>query len=138
MRSFLDTNILVYLFDAAAPAKQQRARALIDEHARGGTLVLSTQVLQEFFVSVTRKLSQPLPAAAGLEALRHLMAFSVVQVTPTLILLAAQRSGREMVSFWDALIIECALSSGTSILYSEDMQHTQELDGLRIVNPFRA
>ncbi len=57
MKVFFDTNILVYLFDAGAPAKQRLARSLLDRHTRAGETLLSTQVLQEFYVAVTRKLA---------------------------------------------------------------------------------
>ncbi|MBE0622475.1 MAG: PIN domain-containing protein [Burkholderiales bacterium] len=68
MKSFFDTNVLVYLFDADSPEKRRKARALFQKHAEAGDILLSTQVLQEFYVAVTRKLARPLDAAAAAEA----------------------------------------------------------------------
>ena len=73
-RAFFDTNVLVYLFDEDSPAKQTRARGLFDQSAREGLIVLSPQVLQEFYVTVTRKLARPLPPEAALEAVNLLNA----------------------------------------------------------------
>ena len=136
MRVFFDTNVLVYLFDHHAPVKQRRAKALFQQHAADGTLLLSTQVLQEFYVTVTRKLSTPLGGPEASAALRHLATFSVVSVDADMVGRAAQRNQREMVSFWDALILEAALTGGAARLLSEDMQSGQKVAGLVIENPF--
>jgi predicted nucleic acid-binding protein len=137
LRAFFDSNILVYLFDSGAPDKQETARRLFERHAFDGSLLLSTQVLQEFYVTVTRKLSTPLEPDQAIRALEHFATFPLIQVTQRLILSAAQRSQREMLSFWDALIIEAALSGGATILCSEDMQDGQRIDGLTLHNPFK-
>lgn len=135
-RTFFDTNVLVYLFDRAAAAKQGRARELFTEHAEQGSLLLSTQVLQEFYVTVTRKLSEPLTSDEAVSVVEHLSSFSVVQVDPAMIARAGRRQGREMISFWDALIVEAALAGGASLLLSEDMQHGQRIGKVLIRNPF--
>lgn len=136
-RVFLDTNVLVYLFDADAPAKQQRAQALLSSSELRAKMILSTQVLQEFYVSVTRKLAIPLDPDTALKAVQDLAMFSIVQIDTPLILLAIQRSRKATVSFWDALILEAALVSGTTLLYSEDFQDGAVFGKLRIVNPFK-
>lgn len=136
MRVFFDTNVLVYLFDRRAPEKQRRARDLFRAHSADGTLLLSTQVLQEFYVTVTRKLSAPLGGPEALGAVRRFAAFSLTQVDAELIARAAGRSQREMFSFWDALIVEAALAGGASRLLSEDLQHAQRVSGLVVENPF--
>lgn len=136
-RVFLDTNVLVYLFDADAPAKQQRARALLSIHELRAQMILSTQVLQEFYVSVTRKLASPLDPDTALKAVQDLGVFPVVQIDTPLILLAIQRSRKAKVSFWDALILESALVAGTTLLYSEDFQDGAVFGKLRIENPFK-
>ena len=136
-RVFLDTNVLVYLFDADAPAKQQRARALLSIHELRAQMILSTQVLQEFYVSVTRKLASPLDPDTALKAVQDLGVFPVVQIDTPLILLAIQRSRKAKVSFWDALILEAALVAGTTLLYSEDFQDGAVFGKLRIENPFK-
>jgi predicted nucleic acid-binding protein len=98
--------------------------------------MVSTQVLQEFYVSVTRKLAQPLDAETAYRAVEDLAALPVVQIDTTLILSAITRHRKEQVSFWDALIIQAALEGGAGILYTEDLQHGRVMDGLRIENPF--
>lgn len=136
MKVFFDTNVLVYLFDAYAPEKQRGARELFEQHSLGGSLLLSTQVLQEFYVTVTRKLSEPLSGPEALSAVRHFASFSPTQVDTDLIVRGAERSLRERFSFWDGLILEAALSGGATRLLSEDLQHGREVAGLVIENPF--
>ena len=111
-KTFFDTNVLVYLFDADSPDKQSRARDALQQALERGAVVISTQVLQEFFVTVTRKLARPLPAGEAEAALRRLMELSVVQVDPDLILAAAVSSRRDRISFWDALILAAASTAG--------------------------
>ena len=136
MKFFFDTNILVYLFDADSPDKRRKARALFQKHAEGGDILLSTQVLQEFYVTVTRKLARPLGAAAASETASRLAELPMVQIDSALILSAIQRSRNDQLSFWDALIVQAAIEGHASTLYSEDMQHGQVLDGVRVDNPF--
>ena len=136
MRSFFDTNVLVYMFDMDAPEKKARAQSLLKEETAAGRAVLSTQVLQEFYVTVTRKLSVPLPSETAEEAVRNLAALPVVEVNADLILRAIKRARRASLSFWDALIVEAALSSGAGVLFTEDLQHGQGIEKLQIKNPF--
>jgi predicted nucleic acid-binding protein len=137
MMVFFDTNVLVYLFDADAPAQQERARDLVRRHAASSAALVSTQVLQEFYVAVTRKLARPLDESSALDALRQLAALPVVQIDGELVLAAAARSQRLKLSFWDALIVEAAIQGGASNLFSEDLQHGRRIDGLTVENPFR-
>lgn len=136
MRAFFDTNVLVYLFDADDRDKQAEAREILRQSAADGRVLLSTQVLQEFYVSVTRKLAEPLSEEEATRAVRDLARFPVVQIDPTLILAAIDGSRRYRFSFWDALIIQAAIQGGADALYTEDLQHGQVVDGLRITNPF--
>jgi predicted nucleic acid-binding protein len=136
-RTFFDTNVLVYLFDADSPDKQARAREALRERLESGVVVVSTQVLQEFFVTVTRKLARPLPAAEAEAALHRLMELLVVQVDPDQILAAAVSSRRDRISFWDALILTAAAVAGCEEVLSEDLQHGRSFGRVRIVNPFR-
>lgn len=138
MRAFFDTNVLVYLFDADAPEKQARARELLEHEVTEGHAVLSTQVLQEFYVAVTRKLATPLDPHTAVQALQYLAQLPVSQVDKDLVLNAAQRAQRDRLSFWDSLIVETALNAGADRLYSEDLQDGRVLDGLVVVNPFLA
>jgi predicted nucleic acid-binding protein len=136
MRSFFDTNVLVCLFDTGAPEKQEKSRILLESETQSGRLVISTQILQEFYVTVTRKLAEPLSAKEAEETIRRLSTFPVIRIEVEHILGAVQRSQALGFSFWDALILETALASGSTILYTEDLQHGQIVEGLKIINPF--
>ncbi|MBH0202438.1 MAG: PIN domain-containing protein [Nitrospira sp.] len=137
-RLFLDTNVLVYLFDADDLPKQRRAQELLSDRELRAQLILSTQVLQEFYVAVTRKLAIPLDPDTACKAVQDLAAFPVVQVDTPLILLAIRRSDKAKISFWDSLIVESALVAGATVLYSEDFQNGAVFGKLRVMNPFRA
>ncbi len=135
-RSFFDTNVLVYLFDTQSPAKQARARELFAEQARSGQIVLSPQVLQEFYVTVTRKLAQPLSGDEAFAALAQLALLPLAAIDGPLILRAARLHQSESISFWDAMIVQAALESACRTLLSEDMQHGRRFGDLVIQNPF--
>ena len=136
MKFFFDTNVLVYLFDTDSPDKRKKARALFQKHAEAGDILLSTQVLQEFYVAVTCKLARPLDAAAAAEAVSSFAELPLVQIDSELIVSAIHRSRNNRLSFWDAVIVQAAIEGHASTLYSEDMQHGQTVDGLQVVNPF--
>jgi predicted nucleic acid-binding protein len=136
VRVFLDTNVFVYLFDADSPAKQERAREVVAEVARARSLVLSSQVLGELYVTITRKLAQPVPAATAMRALEDLAAFPVVAVDATLVQRAAARSAAEQVSYWDALVLESAVEAGAATVYSEDLQAGSAYPGVTVEDPF--
>lgn len=138
MRRFLDTNVLVYLFDASAPAKRRRAQELVAQAVGDGVALLSTQVLQEFFVAVTRKLAVPLPADAAERAVRNLSKLPLVQLSAATILATIALMRPYQLSFWDSLIVQAALQGGATTLYSEDLQHGQVIGALTVENPFRA
>jgi predicted nucleic acid-binding protein len=134
VRSFFDTNVLVYADDKAAPAKQRRALELVAEHRRARTGVLSLQVLQEYFVTVTSKLQ--LDAAIARRKVELLAEFDVATPDVADVLAAIDLHRLHGFSFWDALVLRSAKQAGCSILFSEDMQAAREVDGVRIVNPF--
>ena len=135
-RSFFDTNVLLYLFDNSVPEKKARAQEVFSEEVEAGRAVLSTQVLQEFYVNATRKLAEPLPAAVAEAQVQDFARLLLVRVDEAMILAAIQRSRSRSFSFWDALIVEAALRGGADRLLTEDLQHGQEMDGLRVENPF--
>jgi len=137
MRRFFDTNVLVYLFDASAPRKKARAQELLKQAVGEGLALLSTQVLQEFFVAVIRKLSVPLPHEQAQRAVRDLAKLPTVQVDAEMILKAIETMRRYQLSFWDSLIVQAALHGGATILYTEDLQHGQAIETLTVQNPFR-
>jgi predicted nucleic acid-binding protein len=133
-RSFFDTNILTYADDGAAPAKQRVAIELVARHRRAGTGVLSLQILQEYFVTATKKLHiDPSVVRRKVELLAE---FDVVAPDLDDILAAIDLHRLRGFSFWDSLVVQTAKRSGCSALFSEDMQHGLEIDGVRIVNPF--
>jgi len=134
-RSFLDTNVLVYTDDKGAPAKQRTALELVAGHRRAGSGVVSLLVLQEYFVTVTRKLKvDPRIARRKVELLAE---FDVASPEVADILAAIDLHRLHGLSFWDALVLRSAKQAGCSVLLSEDMQDRREIDGVRIVNPFR-
>jgi len=130
---FLDTNVLVYLFDADEPEKQARARGLLREDAE---IRLSTQVLQEFYVATTRKLAKPLATEQARRVVNDLGVFPIARISHHLVLSAIDRSVASQVSFWDGLIIETALAEGARRLVSEDLQDGWEIERMRVWNPF--
>lgn len=136
-RVFLDTNVLVYLYDQDAPEKQKKARAILEGSPANTHFIISTQVLQEFWVTVSRKFSKFLPEDTAFAATWQLRAFPTIQVNGEMVFkaIAVQKGFR--LNFWDALIIQAALASGCSILLTEDLQHGFQIGDLTVVNPFR-
>jgi predicted nucleic acid-binding protein len=134
-RVFLDTNILVYAHDTAAPDKQRKSREIIRQLADSASGVISTQVLQEFYVAATRKLGVAPLAAKGI--LKTLAVFDIVQVSVPLIHDAIDCSILNQLSFWDSLIIASAASAGCAVVLSEDLNSSQTVLGVKIKNPFK-
>lgn len=134
--AFIDTNVLVYLFANDAPRIQACAEKLYVSLAETGSATVSTQVLQEFYAVATRKLEEPITAATARLALHDFCGQNVVQVTPALIMKAAQRSTADQLPFWDATIVESALAGGCRTLYSADLQNGRKFGPLCVVNPF--
>jgi len=134
-RFFLDTNIVAYADDLDAPAKQAVALALVERAFGESAGVISIQVLQEYFVTATRKLGVSREdARRKVELLSRL---EWVRLDATDLLAAIDLQGHHGFSFWDALIIQAALVARCSILYSEDLQSGFRLGSLQIVNPFK-
>lgn len=133
-RAFLDTNVLVYALDTDEPAKRERALRLLESHA--GPLVISTQVLQELYAVVTRKLERPLPEVDAEEACRRFARLPVVSSDHRLVLRAIGLTRSSQVSIWDALIVTAAQEGGCDVVYSEDLQDGQVFGGVTVENPF--
>ena len=133
-RSFLDSNVLVYSDDPRDPKKQLTAVTLITEHLRLRTGVVSLQVLQEYFVSAMGKLK--LSSELAKQRVEVLAKFHVVEPRVSDILAAIDLHRLRGFSYWDSLIVHCARQAGCTVLLTEDMQHGQVIDGVRIVNPF--
>lgn len=133
-RTFLDTNVLVYCDDESEPAKQQRALEVLDEHTRARTGVVSLQVLQEYFVTACRKLG--LDAGSARRKVEIFAMLDVAEPKVNDILAAIDLHRLHGFSYWDALVLRMAKQAGCSVILTEDMQHGQMIDGVRIVNPF--
>jgi predicted nucleic acid-binding protein len=136
-RTFVDTNILVYAVDDSERAKQDIARAVL-ESGDYGELVLSTQVLGEFYVTVTRKLAEPVSEAGAAELVDWLGLMNpTVSVDPALVKSAVQTSRAARVSYWDGLVVAAADRAGCARLLTEDLNDGQEIGSVRVENPFR-
>lgn len=133
---FLDSNVLVYAVDRSEPEKRELARGLFKEHLREGSGIVSPQVLREFYVTVTRKLSDPLSGEAAGRAVSSLLVYCPMQESKEMTVSAISRAQRFSISFWDALIVEAALIGGADHILSEDLQHGQTFDSVRVYNPF--
>ena len=134
--AFVDTNILLYAHDRGAGEKQKQAAALLTRLWETRSGVLSSQVLQEFFVNVVRKLQPPMAIPQAREVVRMYSVWVQHETGPNEILRASELMELTGFSFWDSLVIAAAEKSGASLLYSEDLQHGQRLAGLLIQNPF--
>lgn len=130
---FLDTNVLVYVYDESYPDKQRVARELV---SRGG-FVISPQVMGEFFVTVTRKLAQPLPAAQAAAAIDALGRSPVVPITAAEVKIAVETAVQYQLSYWDGLIIATAEAGHCTTLLTEDLTDGQVIRSVRLENPFR-
>lgn len=135
-RTFFDTNVLVYLFDLSQPTKRRTARERFEREGLTGNVVVSTQVLQEFYVILTRKLDPALDPIKALDAVQDLCALPVVHIDPDMVLAAIRRSQTAQLSFWDSLIVEASVQGQCRVLLTEDLQHGQVFDGVRVENPF--
>lgn len=135
-REFVDANVLVYAFDSSAARKQQAARQLLEQLWESGTGCLSVQVLQEFFVTVTKKVATPLPVDDAKARVRELAAWRVFAPSTEDVLAAIDLHARAKIGFWDAMIVVAAAESGCDVLWTEDLGDGQVLRGVRIRNPF--
>jgi predicted nucleic acid-binding protein len=135
-KTFLDSNILVYSVDESPAEKAKHERAVELLSAQPENLVVSTQVLQEFYVVTTRKLKNPLSEEIAARAVRGIAKLDVVGVDVPLVLSAVDTSRTAQVSLWDALIIEAASRAGCERVLSEDLNAGQVIRGVRVENPF--
>jgi predicted nucleic acid-binding protein len=134
-KSFVDTNILVYAHDLVSGFKNERARALVEKVWSSGGGVLSTQVLQELCINLRRKAVKPLTTEQLRTLIEDYSDWEIVINTQKSVIEALMIETRYQISFWDALIIQAAESSGAEILYSEDLSDGQTYGSVRIVNP---
>jgi len=135
---FVDTNVLVYAYDATEGPKHAAAHDLLDRlwHERTGRT--SLQVLQEFYVTVTRAKRPVLAPRDAREVVRGLLTWKPVLPDGALILAAWELQDRCSLSWWDSLVVAAARRSGAATLLTEDLQDGQDFGGIVVVNPFRA
>lgn len=136
MPVFVDTNVLVYGRDESEPDKQPVAARWLGYLWKSGEGRLSVQVLQEYYVTVTRKLRPGLPAGQARSDVRDLHSWRPVQIDGALLEIAWANQDRFDVSFWDALIVAAAQEAGCETLLTEDLSAGMDLDGVVVVNPF--
>jgi predicted nucleic acid-binding protein len=136
--SFVDTNVLVYAFDKSSSPKKRVAQRLLNELMEEDRLRVSTQVLQELFVTLTRKASQRCSIEEALTVLDDLTAWPLMVVDYSAIRAAGGLADQAQLSFWDALVVVAAARAGAAVLYTEDLNDGQEVLGVRISNPFAA
>lgn len=136
-RIFVDTNVLVYAYDRSEPQKQRRALEVLDRLAVSRVGVISTQVLAEFFVSVTRKIVTPLSVSeAYVRVKNYLQAWTVLDLTGMIVLEAARGVREHQFNFWDAQIWAAARLNQIPIVFSEDFNVGAVTEGIHFVNPF--
>ena len=136
MKTFIDTNVLVYAHDTDAGVRHTTAKALLAElwdHRNGS---LSTQVLQEFYAVVTRKFKPPIPRAKARAIVAAYGEWCDAATEPQLIVAASRLEEEHTLSFWDSLIVQAAIQAGADRLVSEDLHHGRSFGTLTIENPF--
>jgi predicted nucleic acid-binding protein len=135
-REFVDANVLVYAFDSAAGLKHEAATELLTRLWDSGTGCLSIQVLQEFFVTVTRKVALPLSIDEAADRIREFATWKIFAPSVDDVLAAIILHMQAKLSFWDAMVVQAAAQSGCDVLWTEDMSDGQLVRGVRIRNPF--
>jgi predicted nucleic acid-binding protein len=135
-RTFVDSNVLIYAHDVDAGSKRQAAARALQE-LWDSRLVISPQVLQEFYVNVTRKIASPLPRASA-RAIVDAYAIWCIDITPAELTAAFRIEDDGRIGFWDALIVASALKAGAERILSEDLNAGQKIRGVRIESPFSA
>ena len=135
-RYFVDTNILIYAYDTSAGIKHETAHTLLSSLWKNRNGVISTQVLQEFYVNVTRKIARPLEIASARMIIEDFATWDVVTIETDTILAAIDLQQLSALSFWDAMIMSAAASAGADVLLTEDLKHGQIIAGVKICNPF--
>lgn len=135
-RVFVDTNVLVYAHDASTGAKHEAARSIVERLWDERSGAVSTQVLQELYFSLRRKVARPLPPAEARAVVADYLRWEVVVNNGESILEAAALEERYGISFWDALVVQAARACGALTLLTEDLSDGQLYDSVRVVSPF--
>jgi predicted nucleic acid-binding protein len=134
---FVDTNVLVYAYDLDAGRKRLIALDIMKDLWVSGLGVLSTQILQEFFVTVTRKISSPVDLSSARATIKRLSKWNTVIINVETIIEATELQERHKYSFWDSLVIAAAVEGGATAVISEDLGESHKIKGVTIRNPFK-
>jgi len=137
-REFVDSNVLVYAFDASAGSKKAVAERLLERLWDSGGGCLSVQVLQEFFVTVTAKVAHPLSVDEAVDRIREFTSWKVFAPVADDVLAAIAVQKQSKLNFWDAMVVQAAAECGCEVLWTEDLQDGQVVRGVRVRNPFAA
>lgn len=135
-RTFVDTNILVYAHDADAREKHATAAKSVADLWESRNGIISTQVLQELYTTLTRKVATPVTRNTARRLIRNYLTWEVVLNDGAIILHASEIEENYRLSFWDGLIVAAAYSKNAAIILTEDLNHDQRIEGIRIQNPF--
>jgi len=136
-RIFVDTNVLVHAYDHSEPHKQHRALEVLDWLSISGAGMISTQVLAEFFVASTRKITAPLTVEEAYDRVKnYLLSWTVVNSTGMVVLEAVRGVRDHQLNFWDSQIWAAARLNQASVVFSEDFNIGAVIEGVRFVNPF--
>lgn len=133
---FVDTNILVYAYDISAGKKHEIAKELLEKLWNTKFGCLSTQVLEEFYVTVTKKVKKPLSFSEVSQIISDFASWKLDSPDISDILEAIKISERYMISFWDALVICSAMNLGCNVIWSEDLNSNQYFEKVKVINPF--
>jgi predicted nucleic acid-binding protein len=136
VKTFLDTNVIIYAYDTSAGDKHRKARDLLASLWESGLGMVSTQVLQEFHVTVTRKIPKPLALSAACGIITDFLTWDVVINDGDAILKAIDLQEKHGFSFWDSMVVAAAISGGAAVLLTEDLSDGQKIGGVEIRNPF--
>ena len=136
VRTFLDTNVVVYAYDTTDPGRQSVAQRVLGDAARSGNACVSTQVLGEAFVVLTRKVSRPLEPAEAVQVIHALGRLEVVEIGVMAVNLALHYTVGAGISYWDALIVAAARLGECECLFTEDLRAGQVFDTVTVTNPF--
>jgi len=135
MKYFFDTNVLVYLFDGDSPAKRKASRILFERHSESGEILLSTQVLQEFYAALTSGAS-PVPRRAARDLIGAYSVWPIATIDAADLLAASDFEERYRLTFRDALVVVAARKSHATLLLSEHLRPFRPIAGLDVRNPF--
>jgi len=135
---FVDTNVFIYAHDTDAGEKHSVAADIMRDLWQTKAGIMSTQVLQEFYVNVTRKIPTPISRSDARDIVGQYSVWNIVGIDTSRIVAASQIEERNNISFWDALIVSAAQSVGAEKILTEDLNHGANIGGVVIENPFRS